>query len=147
MRFTAAQPEHGSGYELTLAVFAEELAAALAVLVPEARMVELFGGLRFVRGNATAALRWYRPGTVTVVLRQGCERVLGGGVPVTPAGLDSLAADLVGFFCGAPIATLAMFPHPEQAGKQPQRRARRRGPYDAPLVPLPFEPPVASRRR
>jgi hypothetical protein len=105
------------------------------------RVVYLHDGIRFGRGAASAELSWHRVSTATVVLRLGYERVLGGSVPSTPDGLNVIAADLVGFFCGAPLPTLALFPHADGEHKPPPR-PRRRGPWDAPLIPLPFDPPL-----
>ncbi len=142
MRSSAVRIDGLGDSYLSGETFVDELAAALASLVPEVRLTGGEGAVRFTRGAANAELWWYRETVATVVLRIGCERVLGGGVPATPDGLNELAADLVGFFCGAPLTTLALFPRPE-GERKPVVRPRRRGPYDAPLIPLPFDPQIA----
>ena len=142
MRSAAALHDEIGVASLSSETFVDELVLALAALVPEVRVVYSVDGVRLGRGAISAELAWHRIATATVVLRHGCERVLGGGVPATPDGLNELAADLVGFFCGAPLTTLALFPH-EGAPRKPVARPRRRGPWDAPLIPLPFDPPFA----
>jgi hypothetical protein len=141
MRSTIARRDDLDGSGLSTETFVDELVAALSALVPEVRVVYLADGIRCGRGAVTADLSWQRSSIATVVLRHGYERVLGAGVPATPDGLNELAADLVGFFCGAPLTTLALFPHPDGAPRKPVARPRRRGPWDAPLIPLPFDPP------
>jgi hypothetical protein len=143
MRSTAARHDELDGSGISAEMFVDELIVALAALVPEVRVTFLADGVRFTRGAVIAELSWHRASTATVVLRHGYERVLGGGVPATPDGLNELAADLVGFFCNAPLTTLAMFPHPGGAPRKAAARPRRRGPWDAPLIPLPFDPPFA----
>ncbi len=122
-------------------VFQEELAGALATLLPEVRVAPREDGLRFGRGSATCEVTVQRGGTATIVFRHGFERVLSGGVPLSARGLNDLAADLVGFFCGASLTTLALYPRSGPVCA-PRVRKRRRGPYDAPLIPLPFGPPI-----
>ncbi len=125
-------------------LFATELVGALATLLPEVRVTGRDNGLRFGRGSANVEVTLQREFAATIVFRQGCERVLGGGVPLSAAGLNDLAADLVGFFCGASLTTLSLYPRTETVCT-PRARPRRRGPYDAPLIPLPFEPPIKLR--
>lgn len=129
---------------LSFDFFVDELAAALAMLMPEVRVTALEGGVRLRRGSATAEVISNRPLVATVVLKQDCERVLGAGVAITAQGLNDLAADLVGFFCGASLVTLSIYPHVDPP-RQTRTRPRRRGPYDAPLIPLPLDPPVKLR--
>lgn len=138
MRASAARHDELTESQLSPETFVNELGGALAALVPEVRMTELSGGVRFGRGSASAEVWWYRRSVATVVLRHGSDRVLGGGVPATPDGLNALAADLVGFFCGAPLVTFELHPRPDGVRK-PAARPRRRGPWDAPLIPLPFD--------
>ena len=141
MRSTAVLHDEIDASGLSAETFVDELVAALAALVPEVRVVYLINGVHFGRGAITAELAWHRIPTATVSLCHGGERVLSACVPATPDGLNELAADLVGFFCGAPLTTLALFPHPGGAPRKPVARPRRRGPWDAPLIPLPFDPP------
>ena len=130
--------------EISFELFVTELVGALATLLPEVRVAAREGGLRFGRGSANVELSIQRASFATVVFRQGCQRVLAGSVPLSAAGLNDLGADLVGFFCGASLTTLALYPRTEPVCK-PRTRPRRRGPYDAPLIPLPFEPPIKLR--
>lgn len=141
MRSIAARHDELDGSSISVEMFVDELVAALSALVPEIRVLYLGDGVRFTRGALSAELAWHRGSTATVLMAQGNERVLAGGVPATPDGLNELAADLVGFFCGAPLTTLALFPHPDGMPRKPAARPRRRGPWDAPLIPLPFDPP------
>ena len=144
MRFEAARREDAYLSNLSVEVFLHELAGALVHFVPQVRIVRIERGLRFGRGSATADVSALRPSVLTVVLRHSCERVLGGGVLVTADGLNELAADLVGFFCGAPLVTLALYPRDAEAPKPARAKRRRPGPYDAPLIPLPFDPPLGT---
>ncbi|MEA2719889.1 MAG: hypothetical protein QOJ39_1753, partial [Candidatus Eremiobacteraeota bacterium] len=130
----------GSG--ISTQMFDDELILAIAALVPEVRVTYVSDGVRFGRGAVNAEVLWHRASAATVVMRHGCERVLVGNVPATPDGLNEIAADLVGFFCGAPLTTLALFPHADGQVRKPVARPRRRGPWDAPLIPLPFDPPL-----
>jgi hypothetical protein len=143
MHSTAARRDELDGSGISTQMFDDELIAALTALVPEVRVTYVGDGVRFARGLVNAELLWHRASTATVVLRHGPERVLVGNVPATPDGLNEIAADLVGFFCGAPLTTLAFFPHTGGEIRKPVARPRRRGPWDAPLIPLPFDPPLA----
>jgi hypothetical protein len=140
MRASIAQRDDAASC-ISFEVFQEELIGSLATLLPEVRVVAREDGIRFGRGSATTEVTLQRASAVTIVFRHGLERVLAGSVPLSPKGLNDLAADLVGFFCGASLTTLALFPHSGPV-RAPQVRRRRRGPYDAPLIPLPFGPPL-----
>ncbi|MDB5072713.1 MAG: hypothetical protein JWM87_3824, partial [Candidatus Eremiobacteraeota bacterium] len=125
MRSTVARHDEIDGSSLSAQTFVDELVAALAALLPEVRVVYLINGVHLGRGAITADLAWHRMSTATVALCHGGERVLSAGVPATPDGLNELAADLVGFFCGAPLTTLALFPHADGAPRKPVARPRR----------------------
>jgi len=140
MRATVARRSEACDF-IPFDVFMDELVGAMATLLPEVRVAAREDGLRFGRGSATTEVSLQRASAVTVVFRHGFERVLSGSVALTPGGLNDLAADFVGFFCGASLTTLALFPRTEPV-RAPQVGRRRRGPYDAPLIPLPFGPPV-----
>ncbi len=140
VRASVARRDDAAGL-ISFDVFQDELIGALATLLPEVRVVVLENGVRFGRGSATTDITLQRACAATIVFRHGFERVLSGSVPLSPSGLNDLAADLVGFFCGASLTTLALYPRTSPV-RAPQARRRRRGPYDAPLIPLPFGPPV-----
>ena len=129
--------------KISFELFVTELVGALATLLPECAS-QRARAAAFGRGSANVELSIQRASFATVVFRQGCQRVLAGSVPLSAAGLNDLGADLVGFFCGASLTTLALYPRTEPVCK-PRTRPRRRGPYDAPLIPLPFEPPIKLR--
>ena len=137
----ARHPAHD--FDISFEVFVDELTAALAAIVPQVRNGRIDAGKRFGRGSATADVTFHGRDAVAVVLRHGCERVLAASLPLTPGGLNDLAADLVGFFCGAPLVTLSIFPRLAPVA-MPTGRRRRRGGYDAPLIPLPFDPPART---
>ena len=119
---------------LSIATFIDELTAVLPALVPEARIVRGEGRLFFRRGVASAELGPYEPGALLLRMRQRGEVVLTAVVPATARGLNDLAADLVGYFCGAPLVTLALFPHRGERARLPVSRRRRRAHQDAPLI-------------
>jgi hypothetical protein len=137
MRATVARRE-ACDSSISFELFQDELIGGLATLLPEVRVAPRAGGVRFGRGSATVDVTSARDESVKIVFRHAFDRVLGGMVPLTAEGLNDLAADLVGFFCGASLSTLALFPKTEPVNKP--RLRKRRGPYDAPLIPLPFEP-------
>ena len=140
MRATVARRDETCN-AITFGVFQEELVGAIATLLPEVRVAPREDGLRFGRGSATCEVTVQRGGAASVEFRHGFERVLSGNVPLSASGLNDLAADLVGFFVGASLTTLALCPRTEPVCA-PRVRKRRRGPYDAPLIPLPFGPPL-----
>jgi hypothetical protein len=144
MRATVARHEDVCDAFITFELFGDELVAALATLLPEVRVIEIADGLRFGRGSATVDVTQQRDVAATIVFRHAFERVLGGVVPLSAQGLNDLGADLVGFFCGAALTTLALHPRSGPV-LAPRARPRRRGPYDAPLIPLPFDPPAKVR--
>lgn len=136
----------GRDPELSFSMFIEELGAAIINLVPEVRPTPADNGIRLRRGVLSAdVVSAVADAGATVILRHGIERAFAGNATMTPEGLNDLAADLVGFFCGASLVTLSICTRPEQR-IPPRPRRRRPGPYDAPLIPLPFEPRTRARR-
>jgi len=123
-----------SSVALPVDVFLDELIAVLPALVPEARIVRGEANLFFRRGVASAELTLRDRDTFVLRLRQRGEPVLHATIPVTARGLNDLAADLVGYFCGAPLVTLASFPHRGERARLPASRRRRRMHQDAPLI-------------
>ncbi|HZO95235.1 MAG TPA: hypothetical protein VFB22_15925 [Candidatus Baltobacteraceae bacterium] len=130
---------------LSIATFLDELTAVLPALVPEARIVRGEGRLFFRRGVASAELTAYEPGTLVLRMRQRGDVVLSAVVPSTARGLNDLAADLVGYFCGAPLVTLALFPHRGERARLPVSRRRRRAHQDAPLIRVTADDRCESR--
>jgi hypothetical protein len=96
---------------------------SMDALMPHLRTVRSDDG-RFVlhRGNATACID-RNAGGVSVVLVQRDTVVLRGMTQPTPQSAYELTADLVGFFCGASLSTLSLYPH---RGPKPVESRRRR---------------------
>jgi hypothetical protein len=129
----AAAPVSPPSVALSVATFVDELAAVLPALVPEARIVRLDSGLFFRRGVASAELVRRDDVSLVLTLRQRGDLLLRSVIPSTARGLNDLAADLVGYFCGAPLVTLALFPHRGERARLPVTRRRRIMP-ETPLI-------------
>jgi len=95
----------------------------MAALMPQLRTVRTDDGrIVLQRGNATARVD-RDPAGVSVVLFQRDAIVLRATTHATPQSAYELAADLVGFFCGASLCTFSLYPH---RGPKPVLRRRRR---------------------
>ncbi len=126
-------------FPLDFEVLIEELAIGLQRLIPDIKIGNDLADCRhFSRGTACAELSRHDAVTAEVVLWQRNDAVLCGRVPITAKGLNDLAADLVGFLCGAPLVTLALCPRRAEAiVTRTVARPRRRDPYNVPLIAVP----------
>ncbi len=140
----AAAPE--TSVALSIETFIEELASVLPALVPEARIVRGEHSLFFRRGVASAEIVKCDRSTLVLVLRQRGEKLLHAAIPATARGLNDLAADLVGYFCGAPLVTLAVFPQRGERARLPVSRRRRRVQQDVPLIRIAPHPDYGEHR-
>jgi hypothetical protein len=124
---------------LDFEVLIEELAGALQRLIPDVKIGNPIDDCRhFSRGTACAELSRQDAVTAAITLWQRNDAVLFGCVPITAKGLNDLAADLVGFLCGAPLVTLAICPRRADAVVVgAPARPRRRDPYNVPLIAVP----------
>jgi|GEM_PF-2337907 len=144
MRHTPRMGERAVSFEerevpLDFEILVEELASGLQRLIPDITIGTNLSGCRhFSRGTACAELTRIDAITATVVLWQRNDAVLAGRVSLTAKGLNDLAADLVGFLCGAPLVTLSLCPRRAEAiVKRAASRPRRRDPYNVPLIAVP----------
>jgi hypothetical protein len=95
----------------------------IGALMPNLRAVRDDGGrIALQRGNAIAIIDRDAAG-VRVVLAQRDAVVLRATTQPTPQSAYELTADLVGFFCGASLSTLSLYPH---RGPKPVPQRRRR---------------------
>lgn len=91
-------------------------------LMPQLRTARSDDGrIVLQRGNATALIVRDAAG-VSVVLIQRDTVVLRGMTQPTPQSAYELTADLVGFFCGASLSTLSLYPHRGPKPVLPRRR-------------------------
>ena len=94
----------------------------MEALMPQLRRVRTDdGSVVLRRGNATAYIERGTTG-VCVVLFQRDVVVLRGTASATPQSAYELTADLVGFFCGASLSTLSIYPHRGPKPDLPRRR-------------------------
>ena len=90
--------------------------------MPQLRTVRSGDGKIVVhRGNATACIDRDSRG-ITVVLLQRDTVVLRATTQPTPHSAYEVTADLVGFFCGASLSTLSLYPHRGPKPVLPRRR-------------------------
>ena len=94
----------------------------MEALMPQLRTVRTEDG-RIVlhRGNAYACID-RNAGGVSVALVQRDTVVLRGMTHPTAQSAYEVSADLVGFFCGASLCTLSLYPHRGPKPVLPRRR-------------------------
>ena len=124
---------------LDFEVLVEELTSGLLRLIPDTNVGDRIIDCRqYSRGTACAEVARRDAITADIVLWQRNDAVLTGCVPLTAKGLNDLAADLVGFLCGAPLVTLSLCPRRADAVVAcALPRSRRRDPYNVPLIAVP----------
>lgn len=102
--------------------YTQRVRDTMDALLPQLRMVRGDDGrIVLQRGNATACIDRDARG-VTVVLLQRDVVVLRGVTRPTPQSAYEVTADLVGFFCGASLSTLSLYPHRGPKPALPRRR-------------------------
>jgi hypothetical protein len=106
------------GFEAYVARIAE----TMSMLVPELRVDVDEDGLQVRRGTAFARIDRAVNGA-TVVFTQHEAAVLRGDLQLTTKSVYEVTADLVGFFCGASLSTLSLYPHrdPAPVAARPRR--------------------------
>jgi hypothetical protein len=99
------------GYQwLDFETYAARVAEAMSMLVPELRVdvdenrLQVRRATEFARVDRTAA-------GATIVFMQRDAAVLRGELELTTKSVYEVTADLVGFFCGASLSTLSLYPH------------------------------------
>jgi hypothetical protein len=116
-----------SGIEFTRSmafdVYVGRICEALPVLVPGMRIENEADVILFRRGNATVRIAYDSPGNAAVAFAQARVPVLRSRTPMTSKTMYEVTADLVGFFCGASLSTLSLYPH---RGPKPVLQRRRR---------------------
>ena len=102
--------------------YTQRVHESVEALMPQLRTVRSADGKIVVyRGNAIASIDRDARG-VSVVLLQRDTVVLRAMTQATARSAYELTADLVGFFCGASLSTLSLYPHRGPKPVLPRRR-------------------------
>ena len=99
-------------------------------ILPEVFTQRVNGGLYLVRAQSECTIEPQQADTASVVLRHRGAPAFRGVATIRPEAVYELTADLVGFFCGAPLETMSIFPHRMPRAELPKRGRRRRSAYD-----------------
>jgi hypothetical protein len=99
-------------------------------ILPEVFTQRINGGLYLVRAQSECTIEPQQTDTASVVLRHRGAAAFRGVATINPEAVYELTADLVGFFCGAPLETMSIFPHRAPRAELPKRGRRRRSMYD-----------------
>jgi hypothetical protein len=103
--------------------FQDELEDVMGVLMPDVRVEREGAVLVLSRDRALVVLEPATGTHLQVVMRFRGVVVLREHCPLVPDRLSELRADIIGFFCGAPLQTFSIWP---RKGPPPQLPARRR---------------------
>jgi len=104
-------PEAPDAYQwLSFERFVARVAEAMSMLVPELRVEVNETRLQVHRATAFARIGRTATGAV-IVFMQGDAAVLRAELELTSKSVYDVTADLVGFFCGASLSTLSLYPH------------------------------------
>ncbi|HEV3087402.1 MAG TPA: hypothetical protein VGX96_09285 [Candidatus Elarobacter sp.] len=124
---TSAMGPAPSGVEfsrnIAFDVYVGRICEALPILVPGMRIENEADVIFFRRGNAMVKIAYDSPGNAAVAFTQARVPVLSSRTPMTSKTMQEVTADLVGFFCGASLSTLSLYPH---RGPKPVLQRRRR---------------------
>jgi len=104
--------------------FQDELEDVMGMLMPDVRVEREGTVLVLSRDRSVVVLE---PATSThcqVVMRFRGVVVLREHCLLVPDRLAELRADVIGFFCGAPLQTFSIFPRKDPAPPAPPRRRR-----------------------
>lgn len=99
-------------------------------ILPEVFTQRVNGGLYLVRAQSECTIEPQQADTASVIFRHRGAPAFRGVAPTNPEAAYELTADVVGFFCGAPLETMSIFPHRTPKPEAPKRGRRRRAPYD-----------------
>jgi len=99
-------------------------------ILPEVFTQRVNGALYLVRAQSECMIEPQQVDTASVVLRHRGAPAFRGVATIGPEAVYELTADLVGFFCGAPLETMSIFPHRMPRAELPKRGRRRRSTYD-----------------
>lgn len=108
---------------MTFDAYVGRICEALPVLVPGMRIESDADAILLCRGNATVRIGFDPPGRAAIAFTQHRVAVLRSHTPMTSKTVHDVTADLVGFFCGASLSTLSLYPH---RGPKPVLQRRRR---------------------
>jgi len=109
---------------------ADALEDELNEILPEVFTQRMNGGLYLVRAHSECTLEPHQADSATVTFRHRGTTAFRVVAPIGPEAAYELTADLVGFFCGAPLETMSIFPHRQPRVELPKRGRRRRNAYD-----------------
>ncbi len=101
--------------------YVARIAEAMSMLVPELRVDVNADGLQVRRATAFARIDRTTTGA-TIVFKQRESAVLRGNLQLSTKSVYEVTADLVGYFCGASLSTLSLYPHHDPAPVAPRRR-------------------------
>ena len=123
MRTTRATlPDHDPFDDFVF--FQDELEDVMAVLMPDVRVEREGTVLVLSRDRALVVLEPATSSHCQVVMRFRGVVVLREHCPLVPDRLAELRADVIGFFCGAPLQTFSIWPRKGPAPELPVRRRR-----------------------
>ncbi len=111
----------GAYQSLGFDAFVARIAEALSMLVPELRVDVSTSGLQIRRATAFARIDRSATGAA-IVFAQSDAAVLRGDLQMSTKSVYEVTADLVGFFCGASLSTLSLYPHRDSKAVAPRRR-------------------------
>jgi hypothetical protein len=110
------------GYQrLAFDDFIARVAEAMSMLVPELRVNVNENGLQVRRATALARIDRTATGAA-VIFTERAVTVLRGDLELTTKSVYEVTADLVGYFCGASLSTLSLYPHHDPAPVMAQPR-------------------------
>jgi hypothetical protein len=101
--------------------YVARVAEAMSTLVPELRVDVNADGLQVRRATAFARIDRTSTGASIVFLQREAA-VLRSNLQLTTKSVYEVTADLVGYFCGASLSTLSLYPHHDPAPPAPRRR-------------------------
>ncbi|HZO94345.1 MAG TPA: hypothetical protein VFB22_11345 [Candidatus Baltobacteraceae bacterium] len=104
--------------------FQDELEDVMAVLMPDVRVEREGTILVLSRDRAVVVLEPATSSHCQVVMRFRGVVVLREHCPLVPDRLAELRADIIGFFCGAPLQTFSVWPRKGPEPVLPPRRRR-----------------------
>jgi hypothetical protein len=99
-------------------------------ILPEVFTQRINGGLYLVRAQSECTLEPHQLDSASATFRHRGTTAFRAVASIGPEAIYELTADLVGFFCGAPLETMSIFPHRSPRVELPKRGRRRRSAYD-----------------
>jgi hypothetical protein len=106
---------------LSFEAYVARIGEAVSALVPELSVDVDVDGLQIRRGTEFARIERTATGAA-IVFAQRERAVLRRDLQLTTKLVYEVTADLVGFFCGASLSTLSLYPHRDPTPAAPRRR-------------------------